>query len=169
MKYAIRIENTGPIAEGRGPGIIQDGVDRFITEVLTLLEGYIEAHTPQGVFGEQGGLASTIHGEPIALGTPLAMGIVGHQSPYGDVVEMGRRPGPISREGMEGLRRWVEVKLGVSGKEADRVAFLVGRKIRQKGFAGAHMFELGLYMNEDRIAAIAESCGINIATNLNGN
>lgn len=53
---------------------------------------------------------------------------------YAIVIEKGRRPGrrPPPRDA---LIEWVRVKLGVSAKDAPRVAFLVARSIGIKGIA----------------------------------
>ena len=166
MNQVIEIQKSGPLFE-QPEAVIQEGTDRFITEVTALLENAVKSITPVGVFGAQGGLLSTIHGETVDLGTPSAMGIVGHQSPYGDVIEMGRRPGgKMPPEGS--LIRWIEVVLGADENTAKRLEFPIRRKIAQKGFAGAMMFEMGLEMSKEQIAAIAEKCGIGIAYKLGG-
>lgn len=56
---------------------------------------------------------------------------IGTNTGYGLYVEFGRPPGkmpPITK-----LLRWVQRKLGVRGKAARAVAFLIGRKIGQTG------------------------------------
>lgn len=46
-------------------------------------------------------------------------------------VEEGRRAGKFPP--VDAMRRWVYRKLNITGKERERVAFLVGRKIKRKG------------------------------------
>ena len=165
MQQIIRIEKSGPLFENPA-AIIQDGLDSFVMEVLSLLESAVKEKTPRGVFGDQGGLAATIHGDPFNLGTPAVMGIVGHQSVYGDVIEMGRRPGKMPPPGV--LLRWMEVVLGMSEKEAQRKEYGLRLSIAKKGFDGAFMFQKALEENETKIEDIAQKYGIDIAFNLNG-
>lgn len=50
---------------------------------------------------------------------------------HGVVVEKGRKPGtfpPVKR-----MRQWVKRKGIAKGKQADAIAFLIGRKIKEKG------------------------------------
>jgi hypothetical protein len=169
MKEDIRIEARGPLFE---PGVpeaaIQAGLDRFVVEVCALLETKVKAGTPVGVFGAQGGLLSTIHGEPVGIGKPEVMGIVGHQSAYGDVIEMGRRPGTMPPAGS--LVRWIQTVMlpGASDREAERIEYAVRMKIKQKGFDGAHMFQNAFDSGKDAIASIAADCGLTIAQGLGG-
>ena len=50
------------------------------------------------------------------------------------LVEFGRRPGPVSAEGIDKITAWVEKKGMGSGTEARRIAFAVANKIREHGF-----------------------------------
>lgn len=51
-------------------------------------------------------------------------------------VEYGRNPGPVSKEGIESLKEWISVKLGIpkGTKEMDSAAFLISRKIKRVGY-----------------------------------
>lgn len=51
-------------------------------------------------------------------------------------VEFGRYPGPVSKKGVESLKEWISVKLGVpkGTKEMDTAAFLIARKIKRVGY-----------------------------------
>ena len=52
------------------------------------------------------------------------------------------------------LLQWVERVLGVGGAAAQRVEFLIRRKIGTKGTKGAHMFRDGWKASEDRIRRV---------------
>jgi hypothetical protein len=56
-------------------------------------------------------------------------------------LEFGRRPGRMPPP--QALEGWVRRKMGVSGRDVRRVAFLVARRIGRRGTKGAHMFERG--------------------------
>lgn len=104
-------------------------------EATSFLEGEVKKNTPIGVSGAKGGLRSTIYEEVIEKGTPLIKGIVDTQSPYGEVIEKGRRAGKTwPPEGA--LLRWIEIKMGVPEEMAKRLEFVIRRKIGQKGFPG---------------------------------
>ncbi len=116
--------------------------------------------------GYQGGLISTVNSEVTGKGTPLIKGIVFHGSKYGDVVEKGRSAGKgMPPKGT--LVRWLEVKLGLSTKEAQRIEFVVRRKIGLRGTQGAQMFEKALTDNIGKLEQMAQACGLRIAAELN--
>lgn len=69
---------------------------------------------------------------------------------YGDIVDKGRRPGPVSQAGQLSIKNWIKIKglnpsqiLSVPGKKklsfetaSKQFAFLVTRKVSKKGFEG---------------------------------
>jgi hypothetical protein len=65
------------------------------------------------------------------------------------------------------LVRWIQLKFGVDAKTAQRIEFVVRRKIGQKGFPGFHMFEKALTENLGKIDAMADKEGFAIAVELN--
>lgn len=58
--------------------------------------------------------------------------IVNNSRRYAGVIELGRRAG-ARRPPVQALVGWVRRKLGVSAKDAPRVAFAVARKIGERG------------------------------------
>ena len=162
----IKIETKGALLTGQAPAIIQSNLDRFVSMATQFLANEVQKRTPQGVMGYQGGLISTINSEVTGKGTPLIKGVVYHGSKYGDVVENGRSAG----KGMPpkgSLVRWLEVKLGLSEREAMRIEFVVRRKIGIKGTQGAQMFEKALTDNFGKLEAMAQQCGLQIVKELN--
>lgn len=163
---SVRIKTSGALLSGKAPEVVQAGLDRFVTMATQFLANEVQKRTPQGVMGYQGGLISTINSEVSGKGTPQIKGIVFHGSKYGDVIEKGRTAG----KGMPpkgSLLRWLEVKLGLSEKEAQRIEFVVRRKIGMKGTKGAQMFEKALLDNVGKLEQMAQVCGLEIATELN--
>ena len=66
------------------------------------------------------------------------------------------------------LVRWIEVKMGMDSREAERIEFLVRRKIAQKGYEGAFMFQQAFEKDQAAIDDIATTAGIAIAQGLGG-
>lgn len=167
MELKITVTKKGPIFEGKSPEILNEALSGAIYEATQLLEGEVKKNTPAGVFGAQGGLVSAIYGEVVGKGTPVVKGIVGHQSKYGDVIEMGRRPG--QKAPPEGtLIRWMEIVLGMDSATAKKKEFVIRRNIGRKGFPGVHMFESALTGNWDNLKKIFDHYGFEIARNLDG-
>jgi hypothetical protein len=167
VDYRIRIDTSGPLLSGKAPAIVQRNVEAFVTEATLFLAVEVQKRTPQGVYGAQGGLLSTVQPDIQGKGTMLVKGIVGHSKPYGDVIEKGRTAG----KGMPpqgSLVRWIEVKMGLDNKTAQRIEFVVRRKIGQKGFEGAQMFEKGFLENFGRVQAMGARRGLTITKELNG-
>ena len=121
-----------------------------LTEALLLLEREIVERTPRGAGPIH--LADTIHSDASAKGQRVS-GIVGTPAQYGEPVEFGTRPhwppkGPV--------QHWVERVLGITGREAASVAFLICRAIAKRGTKGAHMFETGWMDAESRVMSILD-------------
>ena len=65
-----------------------------------------------------------------------------YKAPYANIINEGRRPGAIHSEVLEG---WVRRKLGISDpKKIKSVAFLIARKIRERGFDGTFFMDRAL-------------------------
>jgi len=166
MELKVSITTKGKIFEGKAPEIVQDQLAAAMYEATSFLEREVKKRTPQGVFGGAGGLLSTIHGEVVGKGTPVIKGIVAHGSAYGDVIEKGRRAGKTwPPEGA--LLRWIEVKMGLPEETAKRLEFVIRRKIGQKGFPGAHMFENALQEGWPKLKDMFDRAGFEIARELN--
>ena len=114
--------------------------------IMARLEKDIVEFTPAGV-GGAAGLRGSIHGEVAATSGGSVEGVVGTPLEYGEVIEMGRRPGkgfpPVAP-----ITLWAIRKLGVADKEAKSIGFLIARKIARQGFEGAHMFQKAWDKNE---------------------
>jgi hypothetical protein len=166
MELRATITTKGKVFEGKAPEIIQEAMSAAMTEAVMFLEAEVKKRTPVGVFGAQGGLISTIYGEVTEKGMK---GVIGHQSRYGDVIEKGRTPG--KKWPPEGaLLRWIEVKMGVGSadlRSARRIEFLIRRKIGQRGFPGAAMFEKAFKEGWPRLKKIFNDAGFRIAKTLN--
>jgi len=58
--------------------------------------------------------------------------------PYSGAIEYGRRPAPVSREGVQKLRVWAKRNLNLNDKQAERAAYAIARSMtpRSKGGGG---------------------------------
>lgn len=172
MEIKIRTNTSGALLTGKGPAIVQKNLDAAITEATNFLDAQVKARTPQGVSGAQGGLIASIQHDVYSKGTPVVKGVVMTGHLYAEVIEKGRKPGKGIASAVSGgkyvspLIPWVQTKLGISGEEAKQVAFLIGRKIKKKGFAGAHMFTKAADDNWPAIQKIFERRGITITREL---
>lgn len=164
----IQISITpGPMLKGKAPKVIQRHTDRFIYNATMYLLAEVKKRTPQGVGGAQGGLLASIQPSFEGKGTAISRGIVATNAAHALVVEKGRRPG----KGMPpkgSLVRWLQVKLGLDEQAASRVEYVVRRKIAQKGFEGAHMFEKAWTENLPKIQGMAQKAGLEMVVELNG-
>jgi len=114
-------------------------------EVATVAEGLVkdnmtDTRDKDGHVGRVGVTGQARNGvtasHPVATSTGYRA-IVTMQGPHGflaPIIEKGRRPGPISRQGRTSLTLWVRRKLQVAEEELERVVFLIARKISRMGF-----------------------------------
>lgn len=165
MELKATVSMKGAIFDGKAPEIIRKGLLSGMHEATSFLIGKVKEKTPKGVFGSEAGLYKTIYGEVIQHGTAI-VGNVGHgMLKYGNVIEYGRRPGEkMPPAGV--LLRWIELKMGLTGKAAQRVEFVVRRKIGKKGFPGVHMFENAFVENQGKLTEIFDRAGFDIAFHL---
>jgi hypothetical protein len=96
-----------------------------------------------------------MHGKTLEYGTQV-VGLFGTPVSYGEPLEYGTKPHPVSIKGREVLQYWVEKKLGFTGSEAKGVAFCIARAISKRGTPAAHMFEKGFEDNEAKIMEILD-------------
>lgn len=163
MNFQITITKSGKL--NQAPQIVQANLDQAITEATLFLDAKVKANTPQGVMGAQGGLLGSIQYDIPGKGTPLIKGMIMTAHKYAEVIEKGRRPGKGVPKGV--LIPWIQKKLGVTDeKELASASFLISRKIKLKGFKGAHMFEKALTDNWPQVQTIFNRCGFKIVSEL---
>ena len=127
------------------PDIVMDETEDVMSVIVARLEKEVAERTPAGV-GGAAGLRGSIEGKVLTFGRTV-YGSVDTPLEYGEVRELGRRPGKgFPPPGP--IELWVRSILGVDEKKVKSVAFLVARKIAVKGFEGAHMFERAWEENE---------------------
>jgi hypothetical protein len=167
MELMVSVTTKGTLLEGKAPSVIQRHTDRFIVNATMFLLAEVKKRTPQGVGGAKGGLLASIQPDVLGKGTPIVKGIVASAAKHALVIEKGRRPGK-SMPPKGSLLDWLQLKLGLDAKSAQRIEYVVRRKIGQKGFEGAHMFEKALTENLPKLQQMAEAEGLALAVDLNG-
>lgn len=164
FQCVARILERGALPTGRTSGVVRKNQLAAMHEVTQLGVRRVRERTPQGVSGAQGGLLSTIEPEVRERQTGV-IGIIGTASPYGLPAEKGRRAGKgMPPEGT--LVRWIEVKMGMSAEEAQKIEFVIRRKIAAKGTKGAFMFEKTLKEDWPEFEAIFRRYGVQITREL---
>ena len=125
-------------------------IDAVLTEIGLRHETDVRAHTPEG--------ASPIHLRDLIFANPVVRfasrfeEVVGHTSKHGDFVEYDTGPHKTSAgadDFKQFLAYWVEKKLGITGKQAISVAYLIRRKIRKYGTKGKKMFSNSFQQYKD--------------------
>jgi len=145
------------------PDTVREESEAVLKLIGMRVEKEVVELTPRGV-GAQGGLAGSIHhvvsmsagSGKVEIGTPFA---------YGEVIELGRRPGTMPPSAPIAL--WAMRKLGISAKDAPSVGFAIALKIKEKGFEGAHMFERTLDKLDPWIMAQLSTIPERVARKLN--
>jgi len=139
MKWTLKYDISGARELARKfPAAVRSVTVGVMQIIVMRLEGEVVQRTPRGV-GGAAGLAGSIFGEVEAYGRQVT-GIVGTPLEYGQVVELGRRPGQ-RRPPTAALIPWVRSILGVDPRRLEQVAWAVGTKIARKGTKGAFMFK----------------------------
>jgi len=148
----------------RYPGAASEETERVLDLIVTRMESETVELTPAGV-GGAAGLRGSIHGEVVEMGGRLT-GVWGTPLEYGEVVEMGRRPGKAMPP-VDPIELWVKRILGISEDRSRSVAFAVAMKIARKGFKGKKMFERAWKANERWAGNMLQSIGARVARRLN--
>lgn len=114
------------------PEIVQQELSLFMHGATQHMRSEVVDRTPAAMGTLRASVSASV--ETMADGM---LGIVGTPQPYAVPVELGTKPHfpPV-----QALEDWVRQKLGVSGTDVRRVAYLVARKISKKGTKGHFMF-----------------------------
>lgn len=138
--FDIRLEGGDVVLRAlrQAPDMVAEELHRFALAAVHLLQSEIQDRTP----AVHGLLRASIVGRADSRSGVLngVLGIVGTSNRYAVPVELGTRPHfpPV-----QALEDWVQARLGLSGADVRRVAWLVARKIARVGTQGAHMFRAG--------------------------
>jgi len=129
------------------PQVAVEETDQVMKIIIARLEKDVVEGAPVGV-GGGGGLRGSITGKVAQYGRRV-VGTVGTALAYGEVVEMGRKPGSFPP--VAPIELWARRKLKVTKEDSRSVAYAIAMKIYRKGFKGAHMFGGAWKANESWI------------------
>lgn len=145
----------------RAPEIVDEEVERFVAAATAHLQAEVQDRTPT----THGTLRASIIGDVRRLPGIGVEGIVGTSLAYAPAVEDGTRP---HMPPVEPLAAWARQKLGVTGREADRAAWAIARKIARVGTEGAHMFRDAFTANQPQIRDGLDECLVRIDARIAG-
>lgn len=128
----------------RSPEIVREELLAAVTESDKLLEREVKDLTPTA----SGVSRASIFSREQVLGDG-GIGVVGTSQPHVAYVEIGTRPHfpPVAP-----LEDWVRQKLAVPEKRVHGVAYLIARKIAQRGTLGVGMFHRTWAHQRDAVA-----------------
>jgi hypothetical protein len=89
----------------------------------------------------------------VIRGRGVIKGEVLNVKEYALVMEKGRRAG-ARQPPTDAIQFWVTRKLGIRGKAAEQLAFVIARSIGRKGIKGRHMLEKSMETAEPSIRRI---------------
>lgn len=131
-----------------------------MTQATLLLQ-----HEVQDTMPAVSGLTRNSIGQD-AFSTPAgALGVVGSNQATAMFVELGTRP---HMPPVEPLVGWVQQRLGVSAQDAQRVAWLVARKIARVGTPKQLVFQKALNNNATQVRGIFEDAAQRLAQMMAG-
>lgn len=149
MRLGLDISTAVSItsAFARAPAIVLEELETAMGSAVEYLKRETQENTPTAM----GTLRqSFIGGVDVIASLDAVFGTVGSPLPYALPVELGTKPHypPI-----EPLINWVEVKLGLTGDDAESAARAIQRKIGRVGTPGYGMARFALIDGRDTIAA----------------
>lgn len=149
-----------PAALALAPGYTVRRLTMTMHAVVQRLQGGVVERTPAA----HGTLRQSVFGEVQAFPDGLGVeGVVGAGAGYAPYVELGTRP---HMPPLAPLVDWVEVKLGLRGKEALRAARAIRWSIFQRGTLAIGMFHLTLRDQLPEIEASFDRAMIDINAHL---
>ncbi len=77
--------------------------------------------------------------------------VVGSQLPWSRWIEIGRRPGPISSDGVDRIRQWMHDK-GKDPGQGDKHLYAIVERIRREGYMPKHVMERAI--NEQEFVSV---------------
>lgn len=134
-----------------------------MTQATLLLEREAKERTPKATGLTAASIASDAFSTPAGV-----IGTVGSSQASLSFVELGTKPHAVSAEGREALAEWAVKRLGVSRKEAPRVAFLVARKIARRGTKAQRPLGEAIAATEGQVLRMFEDAAARVAAYLAG-
>ena len=127
-KFAAEMDKLG----GDLQRVIKRGLMSGAARALPILHRRSEEAAPAS---ERGGIGAVDTGQYKAgwRSEPTSDGArIRNTKPYAAVIEGGRRPSGVSKEGRKNLEGWAKRKLGLLNTEAKAAAFLIARALAKR-------------------------------------
>ena len=149
-------------AYAQAPEIVLDELETAMGSAVAYLLRETQEATPtaSGVLRR-----SFIGGVDVVAALDAVFGTVGSSLPYALPVELGTKP---HYPPLEPLIDWVELKLGLTGPEAETAALGIQRKIGRVGTPGYGMARFALLDGRDTIVAEFEQAAERIVARVGG-
>lgn len=160
--YQVRIVGLERVQRmfERAPQITTDELEAAMKKAVISVSSEVKKAAPVGVSSR---LRNSIGGSVVAISGKRVTGRVGTSldEPYPAVMEFGRKPG-ARRPPTARLVRWVQLRLGVPGQDAIRVAAYVAGSIARRGIRGRRYFRTGWDNSNDRVRSFFDTAVANI-------
>lgn len=162
MKFSISAPALAQISEGlqRAPAMVTRELVTTMTDATMLLEREVKDAMPAVSGLTRGSVTSDAFSTPAGV-----LGVVGSTQVSAVALELGTRP---HMPPVMALVPWVIEALGVEPKRAQRVAFLVARKIARVGTKAQKPFEKSLNATQPQVIRMFESAAHRISAQLGG-
>lgn len=167
VNLSISISGLDAIAQGlrEAPAFTDQVLQATMHEATLRMENEwketLFEHTASGKTRES--ISSDVASTPVGV-----LGVVGSSQPSAVFIELGTRPHWIGEKGREALGEWAVTRLGVSKKEAPRVAYAIATKIAREGTPAQYPMAKSAAAVEGEILAMFERAVGRIAEHLAG-
>lgn len=183
MAFVVNILPPGPIKRSYNAIIAERSKECLARMALKLKERMVKRSLQVADSGQLADSWQIDPAQPVRIGNALSISVVA-TGPGGIaalVWDKGTRPGrhpfPPTRQGSP-LRRWVRRQLGIQDDtEAGKVAFLIARKISQRGLpnpGNSPRRKVGIFSrtakrSKQDLRKIGDACQLLIASDIAGN
>ena len=141
--------------------------DRVLQEAMTEATLLVQREWQENLPRVSGLTARSITSD--VASTPAGvLGVVSSSQPNALFLELGTRPHWVGKTGREALGAWAIKRLGVSKKEAPRVAYAIARKIAREGTPAQHPMARAVQSTEGQVIAMFERAAAKVAAHLVG-
>ena len=143
--------------------------DQVLQEAMTEATKLVQREWQENLFEHiatgitRGSITRDVASTPAGI-----LGVVSSSQPSALFIELGTRPHWVGKTGREALGAWAIKRLGVSKKEAPRVAYAIARKIAREGTPAQHPMARAVQSTEGQVIAMFERAAAKLAAHLVG-
>lgn len=132
------------LAEGKLQQAVKRGLVSGALRCVTVMQRRTEEAPPASPGGSVGAFDTGMYKAAWKSSETADGSRVFNSRPYAGVIEGGRRPSPVSREGQKQLAGWVRRKMGLSESEAKGVAYVIARKMKERPLQARNVLSGGV-------------------------